>query len=570
MRSSMPVSHRSSMTESSQTGNGAEDPTGEQALSSHQALDSPPDSRPEPALDAELDAAFELAFESAPEPNADPALPPEVAPAPVPAPVAEPVPDSILDAALDPGVRIDGYRIGERIAMGGFGNVWQAEHVASGRVVAIKVLHPHLISSEDLVLRFEREALAIARMRHPNIVELFDQGRLEDGRPYLVTEFLNGMELSTHIALRGALSPEDVLPILDQLGRALSAAHAQGIVHRDVKASNVILGNHEGSLRVVLLDFGVAKLLDDAGPRLTMSHMLVGSPSCMAPEQIQNCPLDARTDVYALGALAYHMLTGARLFASASPAEMINMHLYVYPPHPSALGDVPVAFDSVIMKALSKNPEDRFADAAAFVDAFRAALTHSLGGAASAVPRARSLPAVGICIDVQVDPAHLEEPDDALLDDMESVPMHAAQYLESHGFWQAWERGNASLFVQPLPVSPTVEAAIRRRVVDSALLLFDILLCRPTRDARVRVCLHVHAADMRVVGDLTGAWAGALADIEIEGGPLLDVAAWAPRSCGDGVLLSADALRGLQVPTEEIPSSPIAYRVLPDREQDDG
>lgn len=463
---------------------------------------------------------------------------------------------------LDIGLHIEGYRMGEKIAMGGFGNVWQAEHLASGRVVAIKVLHPHLISSDELVLRCKREALAIARMRHPNIVELCDHGRLADGRPYLVTEYLSGVDLSTHIAMRGALAPEDSLPILEQLGQALAAAHAQGIVHRDVKASNVILSNRDGGLRVVLLDFGVAKLLDDAGPRLTRSHMLVGSPSCMSPEQIQNQPLDARTDVYALGALTYHMLTGARLFANASPAEVINMHLYVYPPHPSTQGDVPAAFDPVIMKALSKRPDDRFPDAESFVDAFRAVVAHSLAGSEHSRPRAKALPAVGIHVAVHADAAELEEPDDALLDDMEAIPLHAARQLEASGFWQAWERGNASLFVQPLPAVGGLEKAFRRRAVDAALALCEALSRRPTRDPRVRVGLHVHVADLRVAGDLTGAWAGALADIQIAGGTLLNVDEWVPRDCEAGVTISPDALRGLDLPTEEVTSSPAARRVL--------
>lgn len=476
-------------------------------------------------------------------------------------------PDEDFSVELsDSEVSLEGYRIGEHIAVGGFGNVWRAEHIRSGRMVAIKVLHPHLISSEELVLRFGREALAIARMRHPNIVELCDHGRLGDGRPYLVTEYLSGADLSTHIALRGALAPDEVLRILEQLGRALAAAHTQGIVHRDVKASNVLLSNRDGGLRVVLLDFGVAKLLDDAGPRLTMSHVLVGSPSCMSPEQIQNHPVDARTDVYALGALTYHMLTGARLFASASPAEVVNMHLYVYPPLPSTQGDVPAAFDQVIMKALSKNAEDRHASAAAFVDAFRAALRESRAGVEQGRTRPRTMPAVGIYVDVGAPPDLLDEPDDELLDDMEAIPLHAARYLESCGYWQAWERGNSSLFVQPLPVAAQFERPFRYRAVDAALALFEALLRRPSLDPRVEVTLHVHVSEMRVQGDLTGAWAGALADIQIEGGPLLDVGAWAPRGCGSGVLASTTVLQELSWASEEVPCSPAVRRILREEE----
>ncbi|MEM9491785.1 MAG: protein kinase, partial [Myxococcota bacterium] len=134
-----------------------------------------------------------------------------------------------FDAHVKPGQRIDEYVVKEQIAIGGFGTVWRANHVETDTIAAIKVLHAHLVSSETLILRLEREARAIASMRHPNIVELYAHGRLPDGRPYLVMEYLTGRDLGTHLALRGTLSPSQIAPILEQLCKALSAAHNAGI-----------------------------------------------------------------------------------------------------------------------------------------------------------------------------------------------------------------------------------------------------------------------------------------------------------------------------------------------------
>jgi serine/threonine-protein kinase len=208
---------------------------------------------------------------------------------------------------VPPVVSIGRYRVERLIGNGGFAAVYEARD-PDGRRVAIKRLHGELALRSHDILRFDREIRIIRGLRHPNVVEILDVG--DDQAPYFVMELLHGTDLSDHIARRGRLSLEETVEILAPVCSALSAAHQKGIVHRDLKASNVFLDRE----RVVLLDFGVAKLLDGTALRLTRSHLIVGSPACMAPEQILNGPVDERTDVYGLGVLAYQMLTGALPF----------------------------------------------------------------------------------------------------------------------------------------------------------------------------------------------------------------------------------------------------------------
>src|SRR5688572_4575233 len=172
-------------------------------------------------------------------------------------------------------------------------------------------------------------------------------------------ELLGGANLKNRIAERGPLSPEAALGVMEALAAALSAAHAKGIIHRDLKASNVFIADAQEPGRVVLLDFGVAKLLDDTGPSLTLTHHAVGSPPCMSPEQITGDPVDERTDVYGLGLLLYFMLTGVMPFDHKQRAVVWDMHLHQAPPKPSHRADVSRAVDKVVVTALAKAPDDR-------------------------------------------------------------------------------------------------------------------------------------------------------------------------------------------------------------------
>jgi serine/threonine-protein kinase len=264
---------------------------------------------------------------------------------------------------------ISGYRIERLIGEGGFGQVWRGTR--DGTLVAIKVLHLELIRSHDAIVRFERELAATERLDHRHVVRALDHGTLPDGRPFLVLEYVEGPSLRDVIHERGSLPPTEMLAILEPLCEALGAAHAMGLVHRDVKASNVILGTDAAGSRPVLLDFGLVKLLDQDGPGLTSSRSMLGTPAAMAPEQMRGQPVDARTDVYALGLLAYHMLTGAPAFGAPG---VVQSYLQIHGPRPrpSSKVDIDPAIDEPIAKALAPDPNNRFPDTISMLDALRA------------------------------------------------------------------------------------------------------------------------------------------------------------------------------------------------------
>lgn len=269
---------------------------------------------------------------------------------------------------------ITGYRIDRLIGEGGFGQVWRATRDADGSFVAIKVLHLELIRSNDALTRFERELGAIARLDHRSVVRAYDHGTLPDGRPYLVLEYIDGPSLRDVIHERRCLPPHEMLAILEPICDALMSAHAVGLVHRDVKASNVILGHDARGPRVVLLDFGLVKLLDDDGPGLTSSRSMLGTPAAMAPEQMKGQPVTPATDIYAIGLLAYHMLTGAPAFGGTPGVVQSYLQVHGPRPRPSTKVDIDPAIDEPIVRALAPDPAQRFASTRDFVNAMRAVI----------------------------------------------------------------------------------------------------------------------------------------------------------------------------------------------------
>jgi serine/threonine-protein kinase len=281
--------------------------------------------------------------------------------------------EALVAAAAQPPA-IDGYRVDVLIGEGGFGQVWRATRVVDGTLVAIKVLHLELIRSNDALTRFERELTAIERLDHNNVVRAFDRGTLPDGRPYLVLEYIEGPSLRDVIHERGSLPPAEMLAVLAPLCEALATAHELGLVHRDVKASNVILGHDAHGPRPVLLDFGLVKLLDSSGPGLTSSRSMLGTPAAMAPEQMKGQPVTARTDVYALGLLAFHMLTGAPAFGGTPGVVQSYLQVHGPRPRPSAKVDIDPAIDEPIVKALAPDPLTRFTTARELLDALRAVI----------------------------------------------------------------------------------------------------------------------------------------------------------------------------------------------------
>jgi serine/threonine-protein kinase len=302
---------------------------------------------------------------------------------------------------------IAGHTLGEQLGGGGFGTVWRAR--GPHGEVAVKVLHAELIRSSDALGRFEREQEAIARIIHRNVVRSYGHGVLDDGRPYLLLELLRGPTLEDEINRRRGLPPGEVVSILAAIADALDQAHANNIIHRDVKAGNIILAQDEEGPRPVLLDFGLAKLLDAEGPGLTNSRAMVGTPSAMSPEQLRGTPVNARTDVYSVGLLTYHMLTGERPFAGVPAVAQGYLLLHGPRPRPSEKVPVDPAIDAVVMQAMAIEPVDRFASVGEMV----AALHHAV----SPHHEGPSRRAMAVCIELSTKDAGQRQRCAASLDD---------------------------------------------------------------------------------------------------------------------------------------------------------
>lgn len=267
------------------------------------------------------------------------------------------------------GSPLRGYRLLERIGAGSSGAVWRALQPEVGRDVAVKAIHPHLANDPDFIRRFEAEAQIVARLEHPHVVPLYDFWR-EPGGAYLVMRYLRGGNLADALA-KGPLELDRVATLLDQVGGALSAADRQGVVHRDVKPSNILL-DEEGN--AYLADFGIAK--DMSAPELTEPGMVKGSLAYLSPEQIRGATITPRTDLYALGVVLYEVLVGEHPFNDVPSMAVPDRHLHE--PLPSARErrrDLPPGVDEVIATATAKDPELRFPDALTMAAAFRRALT---------------------------------------------------------------------------------------------------------------------------------------------------------------------------------------------------
>jgi hypothetical protein len=266
------------------------------------------------------------------------------------------------------------YRDPQHLARGGMGDVYRATDTQLGRTVAIKVLANRYADDDSVRERFKREALAAARLSgSPNTVTIFDVGE-SDGHPYIVMELLEGGTLEDRLRANGAQDPADVLRWLEQAAGALDAAHAAGVVHRDVKPGNLLL-NTRGEVSVA--DFGVASAvgLDS----MTMTGTVLGTAGYLSPEQAKGERATPASDRYALGVVAYELLTGERPFASDSSTAEAAAHVHAPIPSPSQHGDVPPELDPVLRRALAKDPAERYASSADFVAALREALSRAAG-----------------------------------------------------------------------------------------------------------------------------------------------------------------------------------------------
>jgi len=263
---------------------------------------------------------------------------------------------------LTPGTMVGEYRIEGELGAGGMGKVYSAMHPVIAKRAAIKVLHPELSVNTEAVERFIQEARSVNQIGHPNIVDIFAFGTLPDGRSYFVMEWLRGESLRDRLD-RGMPPVSETLQILDSIAIALGAAHETGIVHRDLKPDNVFLVEIKGApSQVKLLDFGIAKLLGQETVRAerTRTGNLMGTPAYISPEQARGYAVDHRTDVYALGALAYEMLTAWLPFPADNAADMIAKHLFEPPPKASLKNQhITPEIDELIVAMMAKDAAER-------------------------------------------------------------------------------------------------------------------------------------------------------------------------------------------------------------------
>ncbi|HEY2364980.1 MAG TPA: serine/threonine-protein kinase, partial [Polyangiaceae bacterium] len=269
------------------------------------------------------------------------------------------------------GLEIGGkYKIVSLLGEGGMGCVYKGEQKLGNtiRKVAIKTLHEHLSHDPQILARFEREVGTVAGLQHPNTIQVFDFGKMDDGTLYIVMEFVEGKSVAGWLETTGAMEPARVVNILKQVCGSLEEAHGLGIVHRDLKPDNVVLcdkaGQHDW---VEVLDFGIAKRsneTDEKEHKLTQQGMVLGTPPYMSPEQFTGQPIDVRTDIYALGVMAYEMLSGRLPWEANTAWEWASKHMTEEPTplERQPLGpNVPESMRSAIARALAKDKNARFA-----------------------------------------------------------------------------------------------------------------------------------------------------------------------------------------------------------------
>ncbi|MGH2554978.1 MAG: protein kinase domain-containing protein [Actinomycetota bacterium] len=290
--------------------------------------------------------------------------------------------------ATAPNRRLAGrYVLEELIDTGGMASVWRARDEVLARIVAVKILREDLAVDPDFTKRFQREAVAAARLTHPNIVSVYDTG-VDQGLSYIIMEYSEGQNVREILDQRGSMEPEQAAAVAVPVLSALAYAHANGVVHRDVKPANILVGD-DGRVRVT--DFGIAKAAF-AGTDLTTTGKALGTVRYLSPEQVRGAEVDARSDLYSVGTVLYELLTGRVPFQAESDMAIALMRLNQDPMPPRAFrGGIPRGIEAVVLRAMARDPEDRFQSA----ESMSAALDRLAGGSELAATQSFQLRRAG-------------------------------------------------------------------------------------------------------------------------------------------------------------------------------
>ena len=423
---------------------------------------------------------------------------------------------SLYGDELEPGALVGPWVMEARVHAGVTAWLYRATHVSTRAPAALKVLRDEYNHVSEVLRRFKQEADTLQALRHPNIVEVLEYGELRDGRPWLAMEWVPGESVDRWLAHRGPFSAAEALTVMVELGGALHLAHRQGVLHRDLKAQNVMVVPRAEGFTVKLVDFGIARVQAPEGlSGLTSAGAVLGTPVAMAPEQIRGQAVDARTDLYALGVLLYQLLTGRLPFEGASAVEVEEQHLHAPPPRLGERVQAPPALEAVVRRCLAKRPEERWPDVPAFLSALRASLAPS-----PSVPWL-----AGIYVDVRL-PEAQEEPSDADLDARDAALDAARDALAGAGWHFAVEGGNALLAWSALPE----EGHARDGAMHETRALAERVLtvARAAAGALVEVRLYAHAAPGEVTPDARG-------QPGLVGGELLRLERWATGGAAGAV-----------------------------------
>jgi serine/threonine-protein kinase len=413
------------------------------------------------------------------------------------------------EEALPAGTLLGEYLVGNVIGRGGGGIVYAATHRLLGRRAAIKVLRAEMAAHPKMVTRFLREAVAVNKIGHPNIIDIFEFGELEPGRPYYVMELLDGVDLRRMLALHGRYSAAECFELLAPIFDAVSATHRAGMLHRDLKANNIVIVEGPAGRTVKLLDFGIAKMLhgEGASQGLTEPGAVIGTAHNMAPEQVRGERPDERADIYALGVLLFQLLTGQYPFDGPDARHVALMHLQVAPPRPCSLAPIPHAVEAVILRCLEKSPERRFASVAELTEAYRAALSERPVHA-GATPRTALAAFFELLTDV-------DELDDALVEELGNMFELLERELAERAFQLPLRTANSLLAVRLLGAPDDREG--EQAAVD-ALRTLRALLDGRGADARLHVSIALQVGPVLCQAGAAGP--------EVVGGPLLKTGSW--------------------------------------------